>query len=174
MKTLVFYSTHFGYCHDAADALKKLIPGKVDIVTYELHADPDLSQYDQVILGASIRMSLIDNGFKLWMEEHTNELLEKPLGIFLACIFEQDESSYLTKNFPPAVVEHASAVAFIGGSLEGSMKWYDRTLAKMMQKQVKKSGESIAEPHLERLEPFVASLLDTPGIDAQAAQEAGD
>lgn len=162
MKVAIIYATHFGMSEQAAKHLKKLLKTQSDVISFSYREPIDLSSYDAFVLGGSIRMSILDQDFMIWMRHHQSELLAKPLALFVASGFPEKLDTYLKNIFPPALLEHALTVQHIGGSFDlTGLNFYDRFLLKLMKNQAKKNGKAFPTPHFEHLAEIARLLDDT-------------
>ena len=56
MKVGIIYSTHFGFCEQAARELSHKLITPSEVVSFDYKSRYDLSAYDALVLGGSIRM----------------------------------------------------------------------------------------------------------------------
>lgn len=158
MKVGIIYATHFGYCSDAAKQLRKKLESPSEIISFDYKGRYDLSEFDALVLGGSIRMGLLDQDFIGWLHGHKDEIIEKPYALFLACGFSENFDDYVKNCFPKEIVEHALAIECVGGNLEGSYKFYDKWLVKMMANKLNKEGKEAPRPLLENLETIATAI----------------
>lgn len=171
MKVGIIYSTHFGYCEQAARKLGGMLTTPFEIISFDYKSRYDLSSYDALVLGGSIRMGLLDQDFIGWLHSHADEIAEKPHALFLACGFPEDFEKYVENCIPAEIVESSLATANIGASLDGNFKWYDKMLVKLIQKNTAKTGKAVAEARLEALEPLARLIDDAVRNIPQEMQE---
>lgn len=151
----IIYATHFGYCTEAAQKLQEKLSAPSEIIKFDYKGRYDLSQYEALILGGSIRMGLLDQDFIGWLNSHKDDILAKPFAFFIACGFPDDLPKYVSNCVPQELRDHALALANIGGKLDGTYKLYDKILVGMMVKQLRKEGKDLPSPHLENLDEIV-------------------
>ena len=85
-KTLVAYATKGGATEKAANEIAETLREKhklaVDVVNLRKEKNPDVSKYENVILGAGVRMGRI---YKELMELLENDLEKKKIALFIVC-----------------------------------------------------------------------------------------
>lgn len=171
MKVGIIYATHFGFCEQAAREVARKLKTPSEIIKFDYKSRYNLSKYDALIIGGSIRMGLLDQDFIGWLHSHKDEISAKPHALFLACGFPEDFDTYVTNCIPEDIVNSSLATVNIGGSLDGTFKWYDKLLVKMMSKNVAKTGKAVAEPHLENFDTVARVIDDTVRNIPQETQE---
>lgn len=174
MKVGIIYATHFGFCDNAVKKLKKKLKTQSEIVSFDYKTSYDLSQYDALILGGSIRMGLLDQDFRGWLRSHTEEILQKPFALFVACGFSENLDEYVRNCFPKELVDNALATECIGGNLEGNYKFYDKWLVKIMTNKLSKEGQALPCPMYENLDPLAQVIDDAVQNIPQDFEEQGD
>jgi menaquinone-dependent protoporphyrinogen oxidase len=111
-------SSH-GCAEKAARLLESLLPGSPGLVNLETQDAPDLSLYDTILIGGSIRIGSIQKRIRKFCEKNLESLLTKRIGLFICCMYEGEKAmDQLRKNFPEAVVIHATATGVFGGELD--------------------------------------------------------
>lgn len=152
-------------------ALKKALKDPASVIPFDILNPPKIEKYDTIIIGASIRMGVVDLDFRSWLEKNRGELTRKRLTIFIACGFPEEFNTYVQNNFPKEIIESSISTVCIGGRLDGEMKWFDRQLVKLMKKQAEKTVGAPIVATLSNLDDLVAALENTeqksPSIDAE-------
>lgn len=107
VKTLIAYSSTYGAAADCAQQLAQRLGAETDVVDLA-NAQPDPAPYDRVIIGGSIYMGQIQKSTKAYCQTYGEQLLQKPLGLYV-CSGRQDDDAakQLQEAFPAALREHA-------------------------------------------------------------------
>ncbi len=115
MKTLIAWTGKSG---TSAEVVKKMAGELGDetlVVDLKKESMPDPSQFERVIVGGSIYAGSIHKNLKAFCEKHEEELLARPLGIFLCALRGEDMEEKLQQNFPARLVQHARIKEWLGG-----------------------------------------------------------
>ncbi|MBN1798943.1 MAG: hypothetical protein JW822_10215 [Spirochaetales bacterium] len=113
MKTLIIYGTRKGCTKKCANILAKKINARV--VDIKKAYQINLSDYNTVIIGSSIRIGKIVKKLKNWTSKNQKDLLTKQIGFFICS--GDTKQNYIEMNYPAQLVEHAFATAYFGGEL---------------------------------------------------------
>ena len=89
--------------------------------------------------------------------EHADELLCKKLGLFLSGLQESGETEYLEQNFPKALLDSASAKAFLGGIFDPEKCGF---IERKIIKAVAKLDTYTSTINEEKIAAFVQALRD--------------
>lgn len=135
MKILIAYAGKTGTCEECAKKLEALLDGAE---ACDLNAtQPDPAAYDAIVLGASVRMGMI-NGKALRFAKENQPMLEgKPLAIYLtsADIREESVKGYFAKSSLSMLSQKAVYANSLGGKLDmDKQKGLDRFLVRMIMK----------------------------------------
>jgi menaquinone-dependent protoporphyrinogen oxidase len=153
MKTLVLYSTTYGYAEEIAQSIAAYYPAAV-VQNIQKNNKVILSQFDHVILGGSVYMGKIHKDMTQFAAKYENELLEKKLGLFLCCLFEDKYMEEMQANFSAKLIDHAYTAMNFGGKLQtAKMNFLHKTIMKMVSKS--KEGQGPVNAYPERVEEFV-------------------
>lgn len=134
MKAVILYTTKTGTVQKCVQRLKDLLDA--DAIDLSQHGC-ELSAYDTVILGGSIRMGRVQKSLRRFMAANEAALTQKRLGLFLCSAFtdQTNMESYFKANFPQSLRMHALICAGFGGELEPAcLKGMDRLVAGMVAK----------------------------------------
>lgn len=156
-KILVAYASKSGTAaHCAALLAHRLHAACLDLT----RETPDLSAYDTVIVGGSIRMGLLHKKAKLFMEEREAELLTKRLGFFVCCCLEKDLPQYFQQNILPSLRRQAVFCEGFGGQLDRKkLHGFDRCMATMLQRSPL-AGQLTLSIHKDRIKEAANLLLE--------------
>ncbi len=91
---------------------------------------PDVTVYDAVILGGGIRMGRLPRELRRWTSQWESVLLQKQVGLFLCCCFENQTADYFRGNFSRAPAGTRLLPDCLGGELDpASLRGTDRLVA---------------------------------------------
>jgi flavodoxin len=82
-KWALLYASWCGSSRDAAVWISEGMGGIADV--FDVRENPDLRQYDHVVVGSSIRMAKISPEIKLYLEANRSLLKSKIRGLFAVC-----------------------------------------------------------------------------------------
>ncbi len=118
MKVLIAYSSKYGTVKECVrrlqDALHTLSYTAVDLEQEQ----PDLSQYDIVLLGTSVYFGKERKAMRAFVKAHEAELVQKPLGLFFCCGLAHEHDYYRGRLFSPALRNAAFGIFYFGGVLK--------------------------------------------------------
>jgi len=116
MKTAVIYATRSGTAEKCSEKLSEMLAGESAIINIKKVSSPDLSGYDAVIVGSSIRIGKVQKEISEFVQKNLETLKEKRLGVFLCMgAGEENFSEYLSRNFPKEFLDKCKAKGFFGG-----------------------------------------------------------
>ena len=149
MKTLIAYGTKHGTAGECADILAKKLDGEVDVINLKEKTPENLSGYDKIIVGGSIYAGQIIGEVKSFCTNNLTVLKEKPLGLFLVCMSDDENciQTTITNSFSPELADHAAAKGGFGGAFHFSkMNFFEKGIIKMVTKQAVKDGKADTAP----------------------------
>ncbi len=158
MKTAIIYSTTHGTTEKVALRIKELA-GQENTFLFNLKdGSPfDLDAFDTIIIGGSIHAGMLQKRVKDFCKQHTLELLQKPLGLYLCGMNEPEYDAQMEKNFPQILRQHATAMETMGGEfLFDKMNFFQ----KLIVKKVSGISESLYKLNDEKIQSFVFKLKD--------------
>lgn len=141
MKLAVIYATKHGCTSEIASLIAQLHPNdEATLVSLKTNPHPDLTPFDVVILGGPVYFGQPLPAFRQFIQNHTSELASKPLGIFLVGLNEKAALKSFEKVIPQKLINHAYAVAFVGGVLSfKTLSFWEKWLVKI----IKGAGEEL-------------------------------
>ncbi len=149
MKTAIVYRSHHGTTEKVANMISEAL-GKENASLFDLKTDknPDLSGFDQIILGGSIHAGNVQNKVKEFCKNNMNTLLEKPLGLFLSCMEEKQAQEQFDRAFPELLRSHAKSCKLTGGEFN-----FDKMnfLEKVIIRKISGIRESISNINEEKV-----------------------
>ena len=143
MRIAIVYATKSGTTAECAarlaEELKNYTPKLFEIGVEE----PDLSEFDTVILGFSIRMGKALKKARRYMQVHADQLEKKSVAYFICCGFVDCFEEYAEKCIPKNLRERAVDVACLGGSLDPKrVKGFDRIVVKAVRNEILGGGDN--------------------------------
>lgn len=135
MKAAVVYASRTGTAARCAKRLAERLEADLLEITGNSRRKsawdfPDVTAYDAVILGGGIRMGRLPRELCRWTSHWESVLLQKQVGLFLCCCFENQAADYFRHNFSVPLREHACCSGCLGGELDpSSLRGTDRLVA---------------------------------------------
>jgi len=149
-------SSH-GCAARAAEMIRTGIPGS-EMVTLEDDQNPDLSGYDLIVLGGSIRIGSLQKRLKKFMEKNLTLLLAKKIGLYICCMYEGEKAmQQLRRNFPDSLTGHASALGLFGGELDFGVM---NAMETMIIRDIIGISENVSLFREEKVREFVSRLME--------------
>ncbi|MDA3910572.1 MAG: hypothetical protein PF448_04355 [Bacteroidales bacterium] len=150
MKTGIIYDSQHGTCEKLATELAKGTEQAV-IIKLSKKTKIDLSEFDQIIVGGSIHAGNIQQTIKAFCQNHTHELLTKPLGLFLCGMHDKEMDAQFQTAYPEVLRKHAKSKHCFGGEfLFGKMNFFERMIVKRIAK-VKETTSKIDYRAVEQM-----------------------
>jgi menaquinone-dependent protoporphyrinogen oxidase len=158
MRTLIIYASKYGVTAESAAKLQSMLDGETITADINNLPIPDLNDFDRVIIGSSVYVGQVNKKIKEFAAAHKQELLSKPLGIFICCGLPENIEQHFTSAFSNKLLDHAVKDSFGGELRLDKMKLGDRMLTKMMLKAAAKEGKSAPELKFEQIELFAGQF----------------
>ena len=114
MKNCILFTTKHGSAEKAALSLKEILKAETDIINLKNVKNLDISDYDTVILGASIYIGKIQKQMRKFIRENLNELLKKNIALFIMAGQKEKAQETLYNAYPMELFDHAFAKEFFG------------------------------------------------------------
>ncbi|MGC9322800.1 MAG: flavodoxin domain-containing protein [Kosmotogaceae bacterium] len=157
MKTAIIYATRSGTAEKCSEKLSEMLAGESAVINIKKVSSPDLSGYDAVIVGSSIRIGKVHKEISEFVQKNLETLKEKRLGVFLCMgAGEENFSEYLSMNFPKEFLDKCKAKGFFGGEFNFERLGFN---SKMM---LKAASEGKPQPHIipSNIDRFVRDFED--------------
>ncbi|MBU1075756.1 MAG: flavodoxin domain-containing protein [Spirochaetes bacterium] len=157
MNTTIIYMTKHGTAEKAARILEEKIRDNVQIINLKQDKNPDLSDFDTIIIGGSIHIGKIQKGIKNFCIKNMNILLRKRIGLYLCCM-EQGTNAckQFDDAFPLELRKHASATGQFGGEFYFQrMNFIERAIIK----KIANIEESISKLDVKAIDKFLDEIL---------------
>lgn len=146
MKNLIICSSKYGSTEECAQLLKEELIGQTNIVNLMNSKKLELSNYENVILGAPIYIGNIPKEMKKFVNENIDQLLSKNTGIFI--LSGDNNESYLEKNYPTELLDQAIIIKHFGAVLDiAKLSFIKRLVIKYIIR--KESHRSIREENIK-------------------------
>lgn len=132
MKSVIVYCSSHGTTAKAAQLLGDRLEGNVDLVDLIKNKEPNLAEYDSIIIGGSIHAGLIQRKVKQCIKNNHDLLSAKKVGFFLCCFREGEEAKTQFENaFPQDLRDQAKATGLFGGEfIFANMNFVERLIVK--------------------------------------------
>lgn len=156
MSTLIVYATKYGCTEKCAKALAEKISGSVELRNVKAVKAADLSKYEKIIIGGSIRVGKIQKEISDFCGTNLHLLKEKKIGLFICCMRDGEiAETELNSSFPQALLNHAQAKEYFGGEfIFKKMNFLDRLIVK----KVAKVETDVSNILAENIDRFVDSM----------------
>ena len=158
MKTIIIYSTKYGTVEKAAKMLKSKISGDVQLINVQKEQVPSLQPYDNVVLGGSIYIGMIQKELKNYINNNLSTLLQKRVGLFI-CGASPDASALVKEietSYPAELFKHAVCKEVFGHEINfPKLKFFDKLVLRMVQGN-NNSSSNISE---EKITKFAKELV---------------
>ena len=144
MKTIIVYASKHGTTEKVANILGDSLKD-VEVVDVKRVKDYNLRVFDAVIVGGSIHAGNIQSSIKMFCKDNVDLLLEKKLGLFITCMFEEKSKrvEQLNNAFSEELRKHSVALGVLGGEfLFEKMNFMEKLMIKIIAK-TSKSKSSI-------------------------------
>ncbi len=160
MPTAIIYMSKHGTTEKVAGMLKEeLSDQSIDLFDLNKFKEPDLDDYEQVIIGGSIHMGKIQPGIRKYIEHHEKRLLTKRLGLFICYMDTNREQQEFENSYPESLRDHATAHGLFGGEfLIEKMNMLER----MMVKRVAGVKESVHNIQEDDIQEFAEKMNEIP------------
>lgn len=152
MKTIIIFSTKRQTTKKCVQLLEEKMDSNVVSVELKKNTKIDLSNYENVIIGGSIYMGMLNRNLKKFILNNQEILLSKNLGLFVCAMAEKDElEEEIKANFPKALYDKAQKVYCLGGAFKlEEMNFLERFIVKKVAK-IKESVSYINEEEIKEL-----------------------
>ena len=147
-KTLIAYATRGGTTEDYAKAISSVLTDEfkmqVDLVNLKKSRNPDLTQYQNIIVGAGIKMLKMHKEGAQFLEK--KNFREKNVGIFLSSLVPRDEA---IKKYVDVILQKNTTLKPIAVEVFGGrMRMFGRTSQDMTDIEKAKEWARKISEHL--------------------------
>jgi menaquinone-dependent protoporphyrinogen oxidase len=140
MKILIAYTSKNGTTADCVSRLSEQLQG-LDVTVAELTREtPDVSDFDLVLVGGSVRYARLSPALMRFFKEQKHALLSKRLAIFLTCGIAHEYEYYEETLIPKELRAHAFSVLYFGGTLRtDGLPFLDRFVVRSLRSRIAES-----------------------------------
>ena len=144
-KWAVLYGTWCGSTRDAAVWISEGMDGIANV--FDVRENPDLSQYDNVVIGGAIRANVTPNELQEYLKKNREILKNKVRGYFAVCgNMMKPAGPEQTKTF---IDNHLAVLTGVGGL--PSRVFLGRITYGLMEPDVRKQMEGFKMPEYDNL-----------------------
>lgn len=159
MKTIIIYSSTYGYAKDCASELLKQLKGEVTLVNVSTDKIPPINEFDNVVIGGSIYMGQISKKIKAYCTSNVDLLKNKRVGLFLCCGLPENLEKNIKNSFPEELLKKAISIESFGGELRvEKMKLTHKILTGFIKKAAAKEGKALAKQMPENIAKLAAII----------------
>lgn len=140
-RTLVIYSTVDGHTLKIGNRISELIGGEVTLVDIDEPQEIDFTQYDKVLIGASIRYGNLRKNLLVFINQHKTQIDKLPNAFFMICLTARKpekaipENNLYMKKFDRLSQWQPNLKAVFAGSLQYSRyNWWQTRIIQLIMK----------------------------------------
>ncbi|WP_216829600.1 flavodoxin domain-containing protein [Alkalihalobacterium elongatum] len=136
MKCLIVFSSSHGTTEKASMLLCHFLKCDVQLIDLnQCNSQPDITEYDTIIIGGSIHLGSIQKKVKQFIKSNFEKLLTKRVALFLCCMNEGELAKVqFNKVYPLELRKHSIANGLFGGELLFSqMNFLERQIIKKVK-----------------------------------------
>ena len=143
MKTLIIYASKYGCTEKCSNLLKDKLHGEVEIVDIKKESIPEITLFDNIIVGGSIYMGRIQKEISQFCLNNISMLEKKNLGFFICCMNENEiAEKQINTSFPEGLLKNAVATGCFGGEFTfKKMNFLEKFIIKKISKTNKDSSK---------------------------------
>jgi len=159
MNIAIIYASKYGTTEKVAASMAENLKktNEVELVSLATNPNPNINEFEAVILGASIYAGQASKKMKAFCKTNESVLLQKKLGLFVCGmhIDRAEREKELKEAYPEILQQNAIATGFMGGAfLFEKMNFIER----MIIKKIEKTTTSVERIEWEAVECFVNTI----------------
>ena len=140
MNAVIIYSSKYGTTKTCAEKIAQGL-NNASVVDVRKAKRLDLSQYDTVIIGSSIRMGLTNKKIKVFCEQNAEELIRKNLGLFICSGMAENANKDFNVNFEKKLLQNCTYRSWLGGEIDlKKVRGFDKIIVGMVVKMFENDG----------------------------------
>lgn len=138
MKTLIVYASKHGTAKRCSEILKDKLKGEVTITNIKKENCPNISSFDNIIIGGSIYIGRIQKEISNFCLNNLHVLKHKKIGLFICCMNKENPDKQLESSFPKALLDNAVVKECFGGEFNfKDMNFLEKAIIKKVSKEDK-------------------------------------
>ena len=140
MNVLLAYTSKTGTTAECMQRLENNLRGLS--VTHALldREQPDLSQYDLIVLGGPVRFGKLSKPVKTFWKKNEEAICKMPHALFLCCGLAHDYEFYIEKAYSKQLRKTAFFVQSLGGTLNYTRKnFFEKLVIHSMRTSIRES-----------------------------------
>ncbi len=152
MNTTIIYISKHGTTEKVAEKIaEKLGVQPNNLLNLRNDRNPDIENYDRVIIGGSIHAGMIQKRVKDFCEKNLQSLLQKEIGLFMCGMQDEQFEEEFKNAFPEKLRQNSKANLFAGGEFIFEKMNF---LEKAIVKKVASVDSSISNINYEAIDKF--------------------
>lgn len=157
MRTLILYSSKYGFTEHIAKILADHIEGDVVVDRCGKDYSIDLTRFDNIIIGSSIYVGKPNTAVLDFCDSYQRLLMNKRIGFFVTGAQENEALDVLKKSFQENLVTRAKAIGYFGYELNfEKMRFLDRFMTQIVARKT----ESEIKILVEEIEAFADAFKE--------------
>ncbi|GIM29738.1 flavodoxin [Clostridium polyendosporum] len=155
MKVLIVYGTKHGSAEKCSKLLKDKLQGNVVAVNIKKDNVPDITLFDNIIVGGSIYMGQIQKEIKDFCLKNLSVLKDKKVGLFICCMNDKEVHTLFNNSFPEELLTCATAKEYFGGEfIFNNMNFFERFIVKKVAK-IDKDTSTLSEENINKFAQLI-------------------
>ncbi|MCL1796938.1 MAG: hypothetical protein FWG24_01255 [Eggerthellaceae bacterium] len=162
---LVAYASKSGTAKEAAEKIAAELP-YTELVDLAASSDtapavktPLLENYDAAIIGGGVRVGLVHNETKRFIDANKEELKTLPSAYFITNCFPESVDEIINKMLPANLKDSALFAGTLGGRLDiSSLRGLDKVIAKMVSKAVDEEKPVFSELDEQAIQTLISKF----------------
>ncbi|MFT6985216.1 MAG: menaquinone-dependent protoporphyrinogen oxidase [Psychromonas sp.] len=155
IKTLVLYSSVDGQTLKIIERITAQIEDEITLFNVEQPVDIDFSEYDKVLIGASIRYGNFRKSLLKFVNKHKIQLDQLPNAFFLVCLTARkpekanpENNAYMTKFDQLSLWQPRLKGVFAGALLYSRYNWWQTLIIQLIMKMTGGSTDTTVDIEL--------------------------
>lgn len=133
MQILIAYAGKTGCTEKCAKMLESKLENA--IIKDITKCDIDVSDYDLIIIGSSIRIGMFHSKIKKFINKNKDILLSKKIAYYICCGFSDNYKTYFENNVPKELLDKAIDHDTFGGEMDLlKQKGFDKFVVRLVSK----------------------------------------
>lgn len=155
MNILIAYAGKTGTTQRCAKMLEQ---GLKNVTVINLVEEtPDISKYDLIIIGGSIRIGILHSKAKKFIKDNKEKLLNKKTAYYICCGFSDGYKKYFETNIDKELLDKSIIYDTFGGEMDvNKQKGIEKFIVKMVNKT--EQGKKEVKILSETIERFINTI----------------